>query len=212
MRHSKGKRALSIFHIERLCLALACLAALAGCAGAQQQTHRWTTTDLGFSADTRILNEGELDPGDASHPLNTTESGGIHSRLPSDDQQVVTAYGSGYGFSAVITQPTTLVVAMYSYDYATPDAAEQAMALLQAHMLALTGVGPLGAMGEPDGLHGEQLVVLGSEGDAVAWFVGMQDNTLVLLMVNGMDWMIVSDQLGLLVERVIGGANLPEGG
>ncbi len=117
---------------------------------------------------------------DLSQPLNHNIFG------PSTK---VLTYREAYKVGAVIWDSQySAYVGNYLYRYADKAQAEAAANEIMELFLR-EGKDKLlsdGSQVVSRGVHGKTVVFVGSEGDAIYWFIGVKGRTLILLMVNGM--------------------------
>lgn len=140
-------------------------------------------------ADTIVLTDTFHAPNEISHPLTSNEISSFRS-MSGDTQQLLFAYKAVHSFSALL--PNGVVVANFLYEYTTESQAERVAELLQNDIAASKSVLPVSTLESKNGLQGQGFSLTGDEGDSVYWFVGTQGQTLVLLMVNGMEQPSVS--------------------
>lgn len=124
---------------------------------------------------------------DVTQPLNKTNGIG----LAGPAGELLTQYEEAYKAGAIVATDGkhSAYVGNYVYRYADPSQAEAvAQALIdlvvQTHQGKLLLDIPQAVNG---GVHSQAAMVIGAEGDAIYWFAGVSNRTLILLMVNGMD-------------------------
>ncbi|GEM_PF-2473185 len=130
---------------------------------------------------------GPTNVDDVTQPLNKTNSIG----LAGPASEFLAQYEEAYKVGAIVAIDSKYgaYVGNYVYRYANqPQAEAVAKAVidlvLQTHQGKLLRDVPQTANG---GVSGQAAMFVGPEGDAIYWFAGVKDRTLILLMVNGMD-------------------------
>ena len=101
----------------------------------------------------------------------------------------VLEYKTAYRVEAFVPNgQSSIYIGNYLYRYASERQAQQAAARLIDVVLAQDGSQYLGEFKSPNqkGLHGQAVMFIGDEEDAIHWFVGSKGEVLVLLMANNM--------------------------
>jgi len=130
---------------------------------------------------------GPTNADDVSQPLDKTNDIG----LAGPASEFLTQYEEAYKVGAIVAIDSkySAYVGNYVYRYADQSQAE-AVAKALIDLVVQTHQGKLlldKSQAVNGGVHGQAAMVIGTEGDAIYWFAGVKDRTLILLMVNGMD-------------------------
>lgn len=132
--------------------------------------------------DAVILANNSIEISEASHPLGGGKGNLAKkfSSLDEADRSALIDYQSVKVVSALV--PSSGVIMNFSYQFNTRKSALAAARLLRNDMTkhsALTKIRKLNA--------GRGYMLKGDEGDYVYWFIGTKDNSLSLVMINGLD-------------------------
>lgn len=124
---------------------------------------------------------GTLAKSDMSHPLNTKTS--LTEKAP-----IVSEYQTGYKSVGIVPSGDGVVyVGNYLYTYAT---AEQAkiVTTVMSEDVANSGGTNLDTIppGAKSGISGQTIAIASEQGDMTYWFIGVKENVLILLVVNGL--------------------------
>ena len=139
-----------------------------------------------------VLHDGYRDATEVSHPLTLSASKVNFKDVP-DKLSTIYAYKSIYSFSAMIPGEN-IVVGSYLYQYSTDSLARQAAPLFINDVLRNIKHGHLVETDLPENakdksiLHGKGMYLTDDEGSHVYWFVGVRNNTLILVLVDGMNY------------------------
>lgn len=116
-------------------------------------------------------------------------------------------YEEVYAAAATIGDEANRVVAVmgnYLYRYPDPTQAQGSADQVIGAILRYHPGGHLIGLQTQDGpISGRTAMFIASEGDAVYWFVGTQDNVLILLMVNGPATSSTEELFKALVTRAL---------
>ncbi len=130
---------------------------------------------------------GPTNADDVSQPLDKTNGIG----LTGPASEFLTQYEEAYKVGAVVAIDSkySAYVGNYVYRYADPSQAEAVAKavidlVLQTHQGKLLRDVSQTANG---GVSGQAAMFVGPEGDAIYWFAGVKNRTLILLVVNGLD-------------------------
>jgi hypothetical protein len=128
------------------------------------------------------LHSGESFKNDISHPINAYIEGVSFQ----ENQTLLLGYKSAYQASAELPDHATLYMGNFLYRYPDAQQAEQVKRLMISEILAVGNSDSLeiAQPSEQGGLTGQAISVVGKEGEIMYWFIGSQNETLVLLVLD----------------------------
>lgn len=115
-------------------------------------------------------------------------------------------YEEAYAAAATIWDEANRVGAFmgnYLYRYPDPTQARGIADQMIGAILRYPGSHLSGLQTQDGPISGRTAMFIGSEGDAIYWFVGTQDNVLILLMVNGPSTPSTEELFKALVTRAL---------
>lgn len=155
--------------------------------------------------DAMIIADRYVETDDTSHPLSLAKSPDGSPDAP-ESQQILYKYKAAYSFSA-FTPDRSVFIANFTYQYSDNFAADEAAKLMIENVQTWpTYMHELPVnieQDKADSLYGQAFALAGSEGDSVFWFIGVQDNTMSLVIVNGFDNRSVNDVFNSVVQNLL---------
>lgn len=140
----------------------------------------------------------KIEMGDLSHPLNNAV--GKPELLDSALQAQIMAYQEGYQTSAFLTwHDQSLGMGNYVYRYPSSEQAIQAQKSITGQFVS-TDKQQMVETFNQDNIQGESYVVMGDQNDALYWFVGVHDDTVVMLMVDSISASTSKEAFAMLLD------------
>jgi len=150
------------------------------------------------------LGAGPITADDVSHPLNNSNLI-IGAKGSPEARALLFKYTEAYKVEDVVWDGQySAHVGNYLYRYAnTAQAQAVAQALIESNQDHSGAFVYDKAKTESSSVHGRAMRFVGTEGDAIHWLVGVKDNTLILLVVNGMSTPSTQQSFETLVALVL---------
>lgn len=124
---------------------------------------------------------GILTKSDMSHPLNMKTS--LAEKVP-----MVSEYQTGYNSEGIVPSGDGVVyVGNFLYTYATAEQAKIVTAVMSEDVANSGGTNLETIVpGAKSGISGQTIAIASEQGDMTYWFIGVKENVLILLVVNGL--------------------------
>jgi hypothetical protein len=135
----------------------------------------------------KIISDEQVEKDDISHPLALEKSPDGILNAP-EGRESLYDYESAYSFSAFLPDEAVFV-ANFTYRYRDHSGATKAANLMSSDLESSAKnieVLPLiTAKDNGSNLSNQAFTLTGDEGDSVYWFIGVEENTLSIVMANG---------------------------
>jgi len=197
------KRAFALSGIWLGLVILGGLVLLSNVAFADLSTRSIGVEDLPEGA--KVLTDERVEMDDTSHPISLVETPSGDLDVP-ENRKTLYEYKAAYSFSA-FAQNESVFIANFTYQYSSQLTAYEAAKLMiediqnsptYVHELPID-VGQDKAVN----LYGQAFALASDEGDSVYWFIGVKDDTMSLVVVNGFDESTVNDVFYSIVQNLM---------